>query len=280
MGIINRDYIAAANAANENKIKDLSLLIGNDGFSFAIFSQEKELLALRDYRFSEENKLDDCLSTINKDNLLKSIFQKVNIATDSKTSALVPTKLYDQRFPERYLHQEDPLSNDEQEMIWIDEVEVIDGKNVHSVSIKLKNQLSDYFPGATFVHCNSILINSFARLEQGADTQKVFIHIGSDTCQTFYFDGNKLIGSSDFEFKSPNDFLYFVLLIFKNHNLDPEKVPLYISGKLEPKSLIYDKLYRYIRTIKWSEPSSNIKLGEYEESNLVHRDYELFALLS
>jgi len=278
LGVIEREYISDAYAENGNKIKDLSLLIGNDGFSFAIFSGKAELIALRAYRFTENDKLEDCLASISQDQLLKSLFRKCSIGTNSKSSALIPSKLYDNRFPERYLDPSPKEISSNTEMIWIDEVKVLDGKNVHSVSIKLKNQLSDYFPGATFKHRNSVLIESFANKNTQDCSLRIYIHINKSTCQTFFFNENSLMTSGDFEFKSPDDFLYYVLLIFQSHDLNPEEVPLFISGALDAKSLIFNKLYRYIRNINWSEPDPSFELGDYPNNHLIHRDYELFAL--
>jgi len=280
LGIIEREYISVFYTEYDNKIKDLSLLIGNDGFSFAIFSANKELLALREYRYSEEGDQKECLSIINQDRLLKSIFRKTNIGTGGSGNALIPSKLFDQRYPERYLRKaEDEACSEQDAMICIDEVQLLDGKNIHCMPSELKAQLSDYFPGATFKHRDSILIEKYGALEVDKFHKRVCIHLNKRTCQAFYFEKKKLIASGAFEINSPNDFLYYVMLVYQKHELDPESVPLFISGMLKPKSQIFNLLFKYIRIINWTSPDKNIALGDYENSYMSHRDIELFALL-
>ena len=94
--------------------------------------------------------------------------------------------------------------------------------------------------------------------------------------QIALFDGQALIFSNQFPFKSEKDFLYYTLLIYGQFKLDPETIPLHISGQLVKESAIYKKLYHYIRYTSFVPISSAYQLN----SLLDKPDYFFFDLLN
>ncbi len=276
MGIIDREYLAESYSVHDKIRRDLSLIISNDGFSFAIFNGNAELVGLRVYRLTTESKLQECLATINNDNLLKSIFTKVNIGFGGRPSVLVPEKLFDHRYPEAYLPAKD--TDLKTSVFWIDEVASLSGRNIHMIESELKDQLSDYFPGANFKHRTTAFIEYISRTASEKAAPLIYVHVDHNLAYTFLFEEGKLKYSGDFEFKNPNDFLYFVLQVFQEYKLDPEKNHLSLSGMLDANSLIYDKLYRYIRNINWTVPGNELTMDGYIDIFPAHYDFELMAM--
>jgi len=163
--------------------------------------------------------------------------------------------------------------------IAVDNVKVLDGKNVYQLNEVLKSELLAYFPGAKIKHLNTALIQQLAAFSKKEGAQQIFVYVHLRRIQIFYFQTGKLIYLNEFEFKAAKDFVYYVLFVFQQFDLDTEICPLYLFGSLEQQSIIYKQLYRYVRYIHWLDCPSSISIPkDYQKVAIPHYDYDLFAL--
>ena len=58
-----------------------------------------------------------------------------------------------------------------------------------------------------------------------------------------------------FEFKTKEDFIYYILFTAEQLHLNPEEFELILLGDIEKESELYTILYQYIRTIKFYSPT-------------------------
>ncbi|NNE27998.1 MAG: DUF3822 family protein, partial [Saprospiraceae bacterium] len=100
MGIISREYVRQNYSPKTKILRNLSVLISADRFSFLITTPDNELLLLRNYDLSEFRLPPGSFSQfimdlIHQDEQLKPRFEKVKIGALNKYSALVPEEIFE-----------------------------------------------------------------------------------------------------------------------------------------------------------------------------------------
>lgn len=129
----------------------------------------------------------------------------------------------------------------------------IDGYLVWAVSEEVYGLMGHYFHPNQCMHLAESLINSLT-LRAPADTFGVFCNIRGQELQLFVFDRGQLAYYNFFYFTKPSDLLYYVLLAYKQFDLNPLQTALNIAGTLAEDSEIYRLLQRYFRTIIMLQP--------------------------
>jgi len=113
-----------------------------------------------------------------------------------------------------------------------------------------------YFPGATHLHIVSPLIMQSYQHAQHHDEPQVFIHVGNGIMGIVLFKNSKLQLVNTFQYKSELDFMYYTLLVYEQFELDPETVPVLISGRAKKKTSTYEQLSKYVRNIQFIQAPS------------------------
>ncbi len=92
-------------------------------------------------------------------------------------------------------------------------------------------------------------------------------------------ENSKLLFHNIFSFKASPDCLYYVLLVYKQLDLSPQKTPLYIVGELVADSEIHKLLHKYIKTIHFVNRPNFYLFGEkMQESCPKNFFFDLYSL--
>ncbi len=210
------------------------------------------------------------------DSILSALYPEVHIAFIRPHYTIVPNKLYQSVDKAAYLF---PLKSKSTtpELYQVNDLNMLDAKLIFSVPQAIIAFFeSKYTQGVQYYNSFTTLINGFAREMKLLQGKHVWLNVQPTTLQIILFDGEALIFSNQFPFGNEKDFLYYVLLIYGQFKLDPETIPLHISGQLVKESAIYKKLYRYIRSISFVPISKSYQLNNLPEKP----DYFFFDLLS
>lgn len=281
MGIISREYGRQGYSPQINIERELSVLISADRFCYMVTDPRRELLFLRNYDLSEfrlptQSYSHFIMDLIAQDEQLKPRFEQVKLGAINRYSTLIPEDLYE---PEQaLLYLKNLVTPPKSSALLVDEIATIDSKNVFALDGYLKKQLEEYFPNAQMMHGNTFLIESFSHHAQRQAGNQVYVNIGHRNFQVFVFKSGQLQIANEYSFLSPNDFVYFVLLMYQQFELDPEKHALWVAGQLAEQSEIHKLLYRYLRHINWIDLHQfNIK-GNYQDHPTAYFDFDLYSL--
>jgi len=142
----------------------------------------------------------------------------------------------------------------------------------------LASKLAMLFSNPVLVHINSSLLNSLPDfLEKGQ--QKVFVYIEQNHFDVLAFtETGQLQIMNRYEFKTQNDFIYFLLLCCDQLNIDREKTELVLSGEVDIESKIYDVCYRYFRFISFIRTPDNVHLSRAFDIFPKHLHFNLYNL--
>lgn len=118
-----------------------------------------------------------------------------------------------------------------------------------------------HFGEESVTHAAKPLIAYFSRLNAFNGKTKVYAYVTDRLLEIIVFDKNRFHLYNAYSFQQPEDFLYFVTLVFDQLQLDPEEDLLVLSGELAQDSRLYALLYRYFRNLQFTAKPEDVKLA-------------------
>jgi hypothetical protein len=92
------------------------------------------------------------------------------------------------------------------------------------------------------------------------------------------FERRNLVFFNTFDFTKPADLLYYILLAYKQFDLNPLEVPLALSGTLLEDSEIYRLLLRYVRSMHFLPLPDGFQLPDAANALPAHYWFDLAAV--
>ncbi len=167
-------------------------------------------------------------------------------------STLVPKRLFSSSDLEKYFKL--LLKPGGQYHYEFKHLPALDAYLVWATDQPMHQLLNPYFDASQFTHLAVSLISQFS-LQAQPNGFSVMANIRGQNVQILVFDRQHLIFYNAFEFSKPNDLLYYILLTYKQFDLNPSNLPLQISGTLLEDSEIFRLIIRYFRTVVFIPPA-------------------------
>ena len=247
-----------------------------DGLSFVIFdTAENKFIALKHYHISEKNiSLETLLIELQeKESWKLEDFKNVNILIDNNNNTFVPKDYFQEEMKENYLS----LLNIEHSNVLTDDINGSEIINVYSTQDKLtfsNENIKTY-------HSSSILVKKLIKEFSSRNPEtRAFVNVKNNSYELIILNNDKLIFHNYFSFNTKEDFLYFLLFTFDQHNIDNESIPLYFLGFIEEKSSIVDLCSRYIRNIRFFNRDNDFNYINELNSVPYYYYYTLYSFTS
>ncbi len=106
----------------------------------------------------------------------------------------------------------------------------------------------------------------------------VHLHVSAGLLTVAVVRGRKLDFANVFAFTTPEDLVYFTILVMQELQLTPEQVPITVWGDLTPDAALLQVLRRYVRTVRLGERPPDLHYTYRLDQTFPHRYFELFAL--
>ncbi len=106
----------------------------------------------------------------------------------------------------------------------------------------------------------------------------VHLHISAGLLTVAVVRGRRLEFTNVFAFTTPEDLVYFTILVMQELQLTPEQVPVTVWGDLTPDAALLQLLRRYVRTVRLGERPPDLHYTYRLDQTFPHRYFELFAL--
>jgi len=261
---------------------ELSILHRMDSFVFMATDQQQRLLLLRDCRLetSVDNpgaRVEELQRYIAQDSFLRQSFRSIRMGIVTEKYTLIPNRLFNPQEKNTYLEQITILPDDWQTKS--DDLNGLAAQNVYAYPTKMLQFAREHFPGSRIYHIASAFLLAHRSLPDLLNGQKVFAHIWNRQFQLIYYEGRELQFVNMFSYHSSNDFIYYLMLLFDQFDLDPQTVPVYLSGQINTDSEIYRLLTRYVQEVATMPAPAFLSLGKAFHANPAYHYYDLFALL-
>jgi hypothetical protein len=243
--------------SEENK---LSIQLSLDGFSFCIYNTvSNKIEVLGSYEFvSKKNTPEKHLELVKEvfveEPILKNSFKEVQVVHFNNLVAQVPQPFFDKENLPVYLNYTvKVLEND---YITFDEVSNANLNNVYIPFVNINNFLLDQYGAFTFKHSSTVLIEKLLATYKNTDNSYVFINVMQQQFEIVVLINGKFQLYNFFNFSTKEDFIYYILFVAEQLNLNPEEFKIILMGDIEKESQLYDILYQYVRHISFFNPNS------------------------
>ena len=233
-----------------------------DGFSFCISnSSSKEKILFKSYTFEKTlNSAEELLDKIkdyfkNDSDLQQSEFTKLNVIHQNNLSTLVPEAYFNESSLYEYLkYNIKILKND---FITFDKIQEIEAYNVYIPYVNINNYLFQNFGEFEYQHHISVLLNKLKSINVSSE-KVMYVHVAKHTFDIIVLQDKKLILSNSFSFNSKEDFIYYILFVAEQNQMNTENFSLYFLGAITRDSYLFNITYTYIRNIFFLESSKPI----------------------
>jgi hypothetical protein len=256
----------AINKQNYSSIS-LSIQLSLKYLSFCIIdNSQNKFLAIVNYVFPEKVSSFVLADFINKlfeyESLLKKEYKNIIISYECTQSTLIPDEIYDNSNKEIYLSFFNQEIEDK--IIISNFAPELKLYSIFAIPKCINNAFQNNLSNYKIIHSSNSyfqsIYNNFSNTENF--NSKIFVDVESHSFEIVIFRNNKLLFNNSFQFKTKEDFLYYLLFVLNQLNINPVKIQLVLSGKITPNSSIFNLLTKYISNIIFIENQSNFTFSD------------------
>ena len=257
--------------------KKLSIQVSLNGLSFFVLDTIANKVIVADHvDFKTETTpyllQKELKNTLKKHDLTSTSFSEVTVIHRNDMFALVPKSLFDiDELPNYLKFNTKLLANDE---IAYDELKNHEIVTVYVPFTNINNYVFDLFGEFDFTHNSTVVLLSLFNQKIGSKPV-CYVHVSKNNFELAVFDQKRLVLFNQFQFKTKEDFLYYLLFTYEQLNLDTESVKLKLFGAIEEGDELYCICYEYIKKVVVFEPNKNALDVDGNESTSID-----FTLLS
>ena len=207
---------------NKSSQKILVLSVGNYSISLSL----KDYISGNSEKFVKKNfnkplpikDINDELRKILDNNIDNIEINNIVLFQENDFYVLVPNELYSDNEKKAYLKYTTQTIEDD--FIAVDNLDSLQIKNVYIPFVNINNLLVELFNNIDYFHFNTELIN---KIYNNRDKQEFFVYVDNSKIKILVFDKEALRFFNSYEVENSTDIIYFILLVMKENNLQPEK---------------------------------------------------------
>jgi len=250
----------------------LSIQVSLSGLSFCILDTiSNQILVSESISFGREltpyEVKKELKTFIETNNVTNKSFSEVIVTHRNQLSSLVPKALFDADELANYLKFNTKiLAND---FIAYDIIENHDIVNVYVPFANINNYIYDLFGEFSYMHHGSVLIQTLLGTKNTAKEPVCYVHLTEEQMDITVIANKKLLLYNSFTYTTKEDFIYYLLFVLEQLDLDTNKVLVRLFGTIEEGDTIYRMCYKYIKNMAVSVPDNgNYELGDLEKESI------------
>ena len=255
----------------ENK---LSIQFNLDGFSFSVYNIiSKKEVYFREYDFENsqvtpENLLLKIKDIFNTDTQLQKDFSSVLVIHQNNLSVLVPNRYFNKKELASYLNFN--IRKLTIDYIAVDHLEGLESKNVYIPYVNINNYLFQNFGEFEYKHHSTVLIEKLLNSTNNIE-KTMFVNVSKNSLDIVVLENNQLILFNTFSYNTKEDFIYYILFVAEQLNLNVNEFSLHFTGKVNLEDAIYKITYKYIKNVYFLESNNTLfsELNIASHSNFI-----------
>jgi len=144
------------------------------------------------------------------------------------------------------------------------------------------NQLNHWFratyPAGTLLHQTSSLLEGLMHQSEPAAPRRFYLSIGHQELTIIIIRDKQPEFCNVFAFSSPEDLIYYTILVMQELQLNPDQDPVIVWGDLMHDSELFTILRKYIRHIKFGNRPFDLHYSYRLNELFEYRFFELYSL--
>jgi len=134
--------------------------------------------------------------------------------------------------------------------------------NIYVPFVNINNFLLDQYETFEYQNANSILVKQLLDLSKNKDEKQVFIHVQKEHFELIVVKNQQLILFNSFQYKTPEDFIYYILFTCEQLQLNPETILVQILGNCSEYDACFKIAFQYIRNCSLLDVTSKASILE------------------
>ena len=266
--------------STENSFRKLSIQVGLNGLSFCaldtvsnkILVHEKVDFKLVSTPYLMLKELKNILNE-HKDSLKQ--FSEVIVIHRNKLFSLVPLPLFNTDELPNYLKFNAKIMANDQ--IAFDEIPNQDLVNVYVPFTNINNYLFDLFGEFEFKHSGTVLISMLLNQVKVTAEPVCYIQVSNKEMEVVIISEKKLLLYNQFDYRTNEDFLYYLLFALEQLKLDTEEIQLKLFGLVEEDDSLFKLCSTYVRNVSVFVPNND--LFPFDETEHQSIDFTVLSSL-
>lgn len=267
------------NSLNSEHYK-LTLQILPDGYSYTMLdSVRKKYVLLKHFKISNsENSLNEIISLINNDELLKLKFENSRAFIFTNKVTIFPNSFSQKDKISHFTNFNFGESNNSEDFVCKSS---FDSNMAFSIPNSIKEVLSSINCTLFFPHAITVILEAQKECLQKESVSGIYLNLLNNNAQIVVIKDNKLQLFNIFPFQTDEDLCYFMVYLFDLFKFDKENIPVTVSGIIQKNDSRITKLEQFIKKIQYSKSSSQYiysyrfnEIPQHHFSNLFIMPYE------
>ncbi len=264
----------------------LCLTIGPKEFYFAVINtNNNRCLSLEHFSFQKVGsmeRLTNFMKEIIEDHhyLSAGFWKEIFVCVKNQRFSLVPNSLFDEAHLTDYLNWQCEI-DEEKDAFFYHQHPALGLVTTFATSKKLVKAIEEFYPNKKpiILHQTSPLLEGALQAFEPSLPLKMHLHCsGSFLNIVILRKGGQLQYNNVFTYKTPEDLLYFTMLVIKELELNPETLPVSVSGDIDFSDMNFTKLYQYIRALSFSTRPTHLHFGYMFDEVFDHQFFDLLSL--
>ncbi len=260
----------------------LCLQAGTKTISYSVFNPgTKKFIVLESFISADTKPGDETTGLkylLDEKTWLKQPFSKVFLIIDNPYSTLIPPPLFSEEEAMMYLSYNHPV--DDHYTARFNQLRTAGIVTVFGMTKTLTELAEETWNNINYKHCSSVIIESLLiNYKNKTDNNTLFLNVRDGGFDLVYFKNNKLHFHNFFRYNTKEDFIYFLLTTVEELQLNPEQLKLMLSGEIDKSSILYEMIYRYIRSIAFVDRNEVFGYSYLMDELMGHKQYTLFNVL-
>ncbi|MBL7926368.1 MAG: DUF3822 family protein [Bacteroidia bacterium] len=225
---------------------ELFVEFDNCDISYAVIQpKQNKFLAFKNYQANDFKQLAEIFA--NDGILLFDSFLKIKFSIVNVQSTLVPSAFYEAQKNAELLAFNHQIGS--ADSIAKDDFGFFDAKHVFAVNDDLINFAVNQLKQVHINHCGTAFIEHGLLKNRNKAQRAISVNVHKHQFEMMVIAENQLLFYNNFYYNTAEDFIYFIMLVYEQLNLNPEEDVLEITGLIEKQSAIFSISKKYIRYV-------------------------------
>ncbi|WGK64344.1 DUF3822 family protein [Croceiramulus getboli] len=241
--------------------KILSIQVRLDGLSF--FTQNRLNKEVLDYEYVAFDKTLDPIEVLKQIELcverfpaLRESYKEVKVLFVNDHFTFVPEALFDDKHLTDYLKFNTKILKTD--YLAYDGLPNHDLVNVYVPYANIINYFFECYGSFTYLHHMTVWTEYLLDHSTFSEDPQVYINLRPHNFDLIVLKERKLMLANMHQYRTAEDFIYYVLFSLEQLGLSPESTPVELSGTITTDDAIYDYTYQYIREVSIKESETGV----------------------
>ena len=235
---------------SNQSFQKLYIQVSLQQFSYCVKNQvNNQVMQFKSFALDPYKTIEQQLDVFfDKEEALTQGYEDVLILHDNNLNTFVPSVLFDGNALGSYLQYNTKVFPTD--YFDFDSVPQMQMENVYVPYVAFNNYFLDVFGSFTFQHINTNLVQHFLSKSVSNDQVEFFVQIASNHFEIVLLQNKKLVFFNSYEYQTKEDFIYYILFVFEQLQLDAQTQLVQLFGVISEESELYQTVYKFVRHVQ------------------------------